>query len=76
LSGFLCRLLKDPGILQERTSAAKQAAEKGWISSEIERGHTPGAKAHADSIGFIAKAKALAYLEATAKTAAEAFRSL
>jgi len=26
--------------------------------------HTPGAKAPIDSIGFIAKAKALAYLEA------------
>jgi hypothetical protein len=41
------------------------------------RRHTPGAKAHFDFIDLIAKAEALAYLEAKAKAAfAEFFSSL
>jgi hypothetical protein len=39
------------------------------------RRHTPGAKAHRDFIDLIAKAKALAYLEAKAKAAVEEFFS-
>ena len=41
------------GYMLGVAAGAKEAAEKGWFSGEMPEKHTSGAKAHADSIGFM-----------------------